>query len=159
MPAVRDRTNQTFGRLTVISQSGSAKGGASWRCRCSCGNVVIVSASNLTTGNTKSCGCLGRENALTHGHAAHQRTTPEYRAWLNMKTRCYNSKNNQWENYGGRGISICERWLHSFVNFLNDIGRKPNPELTIDRINNDGDYEPGNVRWATLSQQRQNRRR
>jgi hypothetical protein len=129
--------------------------------RCVCGVHVIALVDNVRTGHTKSCGCLRRavnsERFTTHGHKSGGKRTATYAAWVNMKSRCNNPKAKQYSDYGGRGITVCERWGNSFENFLADMGEKP-PRMTIDRENNDGNYEPGNCRWATRSTQGLNKR-
>ena len=96
---------------------------------------------------------------LKHKNAAHGKVTKEYRAWRNMKDRCYNKKHSSYKNYGGRSIKVCKRWLHSFENFLKDVGLSPSPIYSLDRIDNDGDYKPSNCRWATSKEQTRNRRK
>jgi len=133
-------------------------------CVCDCGTKRVVNGSTLRDGTSRSCGCLQREVAkyiggiqhITHGCGSKKNRAPEYRAWDSMKARCYNEKTKNFRRYGGRGIKVCVRWRGSFENFLNDMGRKPSPNHSIDRINNDGNYEPGNCRWATKSQQMNN---
>ena len=120
-----------------------------WLCQCDCGKEVIVRGASLTTGNTKSCGCLTTANAVTHGKSR----TDEYKAWGTMLQRCTNPRATGFDRWGGRGITVCERWRRSFENFLVDLGPKPSPQHSIDRINNDGNYEPGNCRWATKQEQ------
>jgi hypothetical protein len=139
-----------YGRLTTVRQAPSPRN--KWLCKCACGNEVIVFASNLTRGHSTSCGCSRRERMTTHGKS----TSAEYRAWTNIRTRCENPDTPYWGFYGGRGIQLCERW-HRFENFLSDMGPRP-PNRSIDRINVDGDYEPGNCRWATQSVQCRNKR-
>jgi len=153
-----DLTGQTFGRWTVLEFKGQAK----WLCRCSCGTEKVVGGSSLRRGNSTSCGCFQREDVSrrtrTHGHKAGGKYTPEYIAWANIIARCENPKHKAYPNYGGRGITICGRWRESFESFLADVGPRPSDDNSLDRIDNDGHYEPGNVRWATISEQAKNRR-
>jgi hypothetical protein len=165
---------EQFNRLVVLSYSHNRRTASGdvvhyWRCRCRCGMERSFPAYDVLRGRTKSCGCLQKEGVskrwLKHGECGQV----EYVAWQNMKSRCLNSKNREYPNYGQRGITICQGWLE-FPVFLRDIGRRPNPLLSIDRINNDGHYScgkcsecvnngwPMNIRWATASQQTQNRR-
>jgi hypothetical protein len=130
-------------------------------CQCDCGKEVKIRLKHLKSGHTKSCGCLRDEKRIethtTHGEGNKKRTV-EYKCWIGMKQRCYNPNNKFYYNYGGRGIIICDRWINSYENFLKDMGRKPDRSYSIDRINNNGNYEPSNCRWATSFQQIHNRR-
>ncbi len=155
------------GRLTVIAQVPREKGKPLvWKCLCQCGvEKEILDCSLRRTGNTNSCGCLHREfhskRVRTHGHAgcstgpSKRLPTKVYRTWRGMITRCTNDKYPCWKNYGGKGITVCERWL-TFENFLADMGEPPTAAHSLDRINNDGNYEPSNCRWATPKQQARN---
>lgn len=150
-----DRTGHVFGRWTALSRiSGQRK----WLCKCECGTVKTVSTSHLRQGKSKSCGCLDRElasaRAKTHGMSG----TAEHRTWMSMKDRCCRANAAHYECYGGRGITVCDRWLNSFESFYDDMGPKPSVHHSIDRIDVNGNYEPGNCRWATIKQQRRNRR-
>ena len=153
----KDLTGQTFNRLTVIERAENAKDGkARWRCRCSCGNEVVVVGKYLRRGTIQSCGCLWREKVTTHGMSH----TKIFGKWKTMLKRCENPKCVSYNNYGGRGIKVCERW-HDFQNFYNDVSHLPHfgeKGYTLDRIDNDGDYEPCNVRWADYKTQRRNTR-
>jgi hypothetical protein len=148
-PAIQGKK---FGRLTTIHNIV----GRGWVCICDCGVAAMQTASALTSGKAKSCGCLKRDNmpALTHGRAG----TTEYRSWSSIKTRCFKTTDKQFRKYGARGITMCERWRDSFAAFFADMGPKPSPKHTVDRIDNDKGYEPSNCRWATGSEQCRNKR-
>ena len=155
-----DITGHKYSRLTVLKQIGRDKRGyVFWLCRCDCGNKISVLGNSLRQGNGKSCGCWKLEQLSKQPHARrHGRTfTIEYRAWRSFRDRCQNPNNKDFINYGGRGIKVCARW-QIFENFLIDMGERPLHCAVIDRIDNDGDYQPDNCRWATLSQSNKNRR-
>lgn len=154
-----DLTGERFGRLVALKHAGrSEKGGTLWLCRCDCGNEKVVFAANLGRKNTTSCGCerkrVASKRARTHG----MRRSPEYRTWAGMLTRCTNPNDKSFERYGARGVTVCDRWRHSFENFFADVGPKPSPFHSLDRWPDcRGNYEPGNVRWATDDEQRRNK--
>lgn len=154
-----------FGRLRVIGYAGKNKRRQTlWNCVCNCGEKPIVLSYSLRSGRTVSCGCFIRELLLqkstSHGHARQGKETPEYRAWQHAKSRCFNPRVWNYEEYGGRGITMSEDWKNSFENFLKDMGPRPSNNYSLDRYpNNDGNYEPGNCRWATSSEQAFNRRK
>ncbi len=151
---------ERFGRLTVISEGPDrrfARGPTpTVICRCDCGVVKTISIRNLRYAGTKSCGCLHRELLASRSRTHGQVGSPEYNVWSNIKTRCLNPNVHNYGRYGGRGIGICGEWRDSFASFLRDVGRRPSPKHTIERINNNRGYEPGNVRWATVAEQNRN---
>ena len=160
-PQATDMTGQRFGRLVAISRDAdvirsNGKPIPTWRCVCDCGTEVVVRSVQLANGNTASCGCLrrdiSRERKTVHGGKG----TAEYAIWKAMRARCNNRKADNYPYYGGRGIKVCERW-NDFANFLADMGPRPDG-LTIERTNNDGNYEPGNCIWADMKTQSNNRR-
>jgi hypothetical protein len=159
-----DVTGQTFGRLIALKRLSNYSKSV-WLCRCECGRTKKVALRHLSAGKIKSCGCLqqelyanGRAN-FRHGHWKNSKPTPEHNTWVRMRQRCYNENHDNYRYYGGRGITVCERWQSSFENFFADMGPRPSPAHSIDRINNDGNYEPGNCRWATRSEQMKNTHR
>jgi hypothetical protein len=165
MSAFADLAGKRFGRLVAQWPVGRSGKSIYWLCVCDCGNLKVVRGHHLTTTTRlaiRSCRCLSAEQSrnhppqLRHGHTWAGGGTPTYKTWSSMVRRCSNPKAGGWERYGGRGIKVCERWL-KFDNFLADMGKRP-PNLTLDRKNNDGNYEPGNCRWATRSEQQHNRR-
>jgi hypothetical protein len=152
-----------FGRHLVVSRAANnVEGRARWVCRCDCGEVREVSAGSLKRGDSTSCGCLARELAstreTTHGEASRKNKSPEYRTWNAIIDRTTNPSTPKYPDYGGRGIKVCKRWRSSFVNFLADMGRRPSPQHSLDRINNDLGYNPKNCRWATAKEQSRNTR-
>ena len=151
-------SGKRFGRLVAVSSTSTHKYGRVWLCECDCGSTASVMAGKLIQGKTRSCGCLAKEllgNRLrTHG----QSKTPEYRVYKNMICRCENKNRKSYMYYGGRGVSVCKRWRTSFSNFIADMGPRPSPTHTIDRIDGDDSYNPDNCRWATRQTQSENRR-
>ncbi len=160
-----DLTGKVFGRWTVIGDSGERRNKkVVWSCVCQCGTHKMVVGSNMVNGNSKSCGCWDREVAAqrltTHGDCSGGVTTKERTAYTHMLSRCYNQNSKQFHDYGGRGISVCDEWRSNdgYAKFLAHVGRKPSDEHSIDRIDVNGNYEPGNVRWATTAEQARNKR-
>lgn len=153
---------QTFNRLVVVGEGGRTKHKkVLWSCQCICGNKALATSGDLKRGHVSSCGCLQKERtaeaSTIHGGANRGKPFPEYRVWLEMKQRCLNVNNKRYKDYGGRGITICDRWLNSFENFLKDMGRRPKG-LSIERIENNKGYTPDNCKWATREEQTSNTR-
>ena len=157
MQLAQDHTGRTFGRLLVLGPAPAVRNrNKRYLCRCECGQERVVLSCHLVGGATASCGCLRNDRmraaCMKHGH----RGTKTYHAWKAMRQRCTNPKRREYANYGGRGIRVCERW-GEYLNFLSDMGAAP-PDTSLDRIDPNGNYEPGNCRWASALTQSLNRR-
>ncbi len=157
MSAFKDLTGIQFGRLHVLEPVENFGGPRKWKCVCNCGKIVEVRGSHMTAGATKSCGCFSADatkaRSTTHGQS---HKTPEYKTWVNIRARCCDPKHISFKYYGAKGIQVCKRW-DSFENFFSDMGVRPSKDHSIDRTENDGNYEPNNCRWATESEQQSNK--
>lgn len=157
MSKFKDISGQKFGRLTALYRLHNTKGRTKWLCVCDCGNLKEVLYGSLHSERTKSCGCYGYER-LTNSHTTHNQCgTRLYNTWCNMKNRCYNISNKEYKNYGERGIKVCDEWKDDFMAFYNwSMANGYNDTLTIDRIDNNGNYEPNNCRFINYKQQQRN---
>ncbi len=157
-----DITGKRFGKWTVIGDApGRGPTHPYVRCRCDCGTEKNINKGSLKRGHSNSCaGCRSyshlRNRPVLHGHATGYTVSAEYSSWKAMKRRCYNKNNKKYKHYGGRGIKVCDQWLHSFSNFLADMGHKPTPKHSIERDEVNGNYEPSNCHWATIKEQSMN---
>ena len=152
-----DLTGKKFGNLTVISKKCNKNKNVYWNCICECGNNVEVKTSELNRGSTVSCGCYSKNRFIKENTKHDKSNTRLYKIWYGMKRRCYEEKNESYPRYGGRGITICKEWLDDFMSFYNwSMENGYSDKLSIDRIDNDGNYEPNNCRWATNSVQSRN---
>jgi hypothetical protein len=152
-----DLTGQIFGRLKVTSRAENRNARPTWHCDCECGNSCIARGGDLRSGRHRSCGCLQMDAATRHGHSSYTGPpSPTYKTWIGMIQRCTNQAAPHYDTYGGRGITVCEKW-RNFIQFLKDMGERPEG-LTLDRKNTNGNYEPDNCQWSTRKEQGRNRR-
>jgi len=154
MRKIENLIDKKFGLLTVESGPFRKDNLIYWNCICKCGNNKLVKSGNLKNNKTKSCGCLYKSRSKHNGNTYKHKK--EYAIWNSMINRCYNKNNKDYKNYGGKGIKVCDRWKNNFSNFFNDMGLKPE-SMSLDRINNNGNYEPENCKWSTYIEQASNR--
>lgn len=146
-----------YNLLTIIDETKIKKGNCFYlTCKCDCGTIKEINIKNLKSGQSKSCGCIRRNKLITRNLKHGKRFSRTWRIWQAMKNRCYNKNTIQYKNYGGRGIKVCDKWLNDFNSFYNDVGEAPLGR-SLDRINNDGNYEPKNVKWSTSIEQGRNK--
>lgn len=156
-----DHTGRRYGRLLVQHRIESHNKHVRWLCACDCGRESQVTSTHLTSGHSTSCGCARNEHTAARNRAITKHgmwRTPEFSVWSKMLGRCYNQRHKSYANYGGRGITVCKEWRESFSAFYADVGPRPSAAHSIDRVRNDEGYYPGNVRWATATEQNNNRR-
>jgi hypothetical protein len=159
MSRLIDITNKTIGLWTVIERVKIDKPHTHWLCKCKCGTIRIVDGDELRTGRSNSCGCVRNKESSKRMNTHGLSDTRIYNIWTDVKKRCYNKRNKEFHNYGGRGISVCEAWKHNFIDFYNwAMDNGYSDDLTIDRMDVNGNYEPSNCRWATWSEQGRNKR-
>ncbi len=159
MSHVVEMVGKRFGRLLVLARADSTDGRAHWLCRCDCGNTSTPNGKQLRRGLANSCGCGVGESARKRFTTHNLSGTPEFFIWAAMIDRCTRPKNKDWEYYGGRGVTVCERWRKSFADFISDMKRRPSARHSIERMDTNGNYEPGNCKWATPDEQSRNRRK
>jgi len=149
------REGDRFTRLVVLRFDSKRGSNKYYECKCDCGNIKAIRGTHLSSGGTKSCGCLAKELRSSHNKSS----TTEHSTWLSMKGRCSNSRNISYKNYGGRGITVCDRWLNSFENFYEDMGERPSDNHSIERVDVEGDYTPDNCVWLEKVYQNRNQRK
>lgn len=154
-PRIQNLIEKVYGRLTVIGYNDKIGRNHYWYCQCVCGAIKSVRQDHIVSGRIVSCGCYAREKNTKHGFAG----SKVYKVWVHMKDRCFNKNCSEYENYGARGIDIYPEWIDSFESFHEYIGDPPTTRHTIERINNNGSYIPGNIKWATYGEQNRNHRR